>query len=58
MRPLTFEEPNENITILIVIINPKFPAARNFIVPACESSMLVISKNRSNNNKKVKRKRI
>ena len=57
MRPCTFEEPNENITIMPVIINHKFPTARNCAVPACESCVLEIANNFSNNTKNVKRKR-
>ena len=54
MKPRTFGEPNVNITIIPVIINTKFPAARNCALPACESCMLDKSKKRSTNNKKVK----
>ena len=50
----TFEEPNGNRTILLDIINPKFPAARNCSVPACESCMLERAKKHSTNTKKVK----
>ena len=57
MRPHTFEEPNSNITILPVIINPKFPTARNCEVPAYESCMLAGAKKCLNNTKKVKQKR-
>ena len=54
MSPRKFKEPNGNIIILLVIINPKFPDARNCAVPACESCILTRSKKRSTNNKKVK----
>ena len=52
MRKRTFEEPNGNRTILPSIINPKFTAARNCSVPACESCMLERAKKRSTNTKK------
>ena len=51
MKPRTFEEPNGNITILPEIINTKFPVARNYSVPACESCMVAIAKKRSTNTK-------
>ena len=54
MKPCTFEEPSGNRTILLEIINPKFSAARNFGVPACESCMLERAKSRSTNTKKFK----
>ena len=54
MRPRTFEESDGNITIMPENINPKFTAARNYVVPACESFMSEISKKRYTNTKKVK----
>ena len=54
MKPRTFEEPNGNITILIVIINLKFLAKIYCAVQACESCMLAKSKRRSTNTKKIK----
>ena len=54
MKPRTFEEKNDNITILPEIINTRFIAARNCAVPACDSCMLERYKKRSTNNKKVK----
>ena len=52
MKPRTFEEPNGKKTMLLAIINPKFPAAINFSVPACESCMLKGSKNLPTNTEK------
>ena len=49
MSPRTVEESNANITILPAIINPKFPAARNFAVPACELCILARVKKRLTN---------
>ena len=54
MKPRTFEEPKGNLTILQVIVNPKFYATRNFELPACESCMLERSRKRSTNTKKFK----
>ena len=42
------------MNILIAIINLKIPAAKKYVVPAFESSMMEISKKRSTNIKKVK----
>ena len=53
MSSRKFKEPNGNI-IILPVINPKFPDARNCAVPACESCILTRSKKRSTNNKKVK----
>ena len=54
MRAHTFEEPNSNITIMPVIVNPRFTAARNCAVPACVSCVFARSKKRSTNTIKVK----
>ena len=53
MRPRTFEEPNDNITILPELINTKFTSAINFTVIACESCMLTGDKKRSDSTNKV-----
>ena len=45
INPCAFEEPNGSINILPEIINPKFPAVRNYAVPACEFCMLEIASN-------------
>ena len=53
MRPRKFEEQNSNINILTMIINTKFPAARNCVVPSSESCMLERLKKCWTNTKKV-----
>ena len=54
MKPRTFEETTGNRTIMPAIINPKFPAVRSCVVPACESCMLERAKKRSTNTNKFK----
>ena len=54
IRPCTFDEPNDNITILPVIINPRFHATKTFAVPACGYCILVRAKKSSTKNKNVK----
>ena len=49
-----YEEPTGNITIILPIITPKFPATSNCSVPDCESCMLSRSNNRSTRATKVR----
>ena len=54
MRPLTYGELNSNRLVLPPIVKPKFPTAKNCVIPACESCMLARARKRPTNVNKVK----
>ncbi len=49
MRKHHYEDPDGRTTILLAIIQPKNPSARNCIVPPCQSCLLARTKKRSPN---------
>ena len=52
MRERTFEEPLGKRTVLPPIIKPKFPSARNCVIPVCQSCLLARARKRSPNAKR------
>ncbi len=52
MRKRMFKEPLGQRTILPPIIKPKFLSARNCVIPACQSCLLVHARKRSPNVKR------
>jgi len=54
MRERTYEDPLGRRTILPPMIKPKFPSARNCVVPACQSCLIVRARKRSPNVVKTK----
>jgi hypothetical protein len=54
MQEHTYEETMGRCTILPPIIKPKFPSARNCVVPACRSCLIAHAQKRSTNVAKTK----
>jgi hypothetical protein len=52
MRERTFKEPLGQRTILSPIIKPKFPSARNCVIPAYQSCLLARARKRTPNVKR------
>jgi hypothetical protein len=54
IRECSYEDPMGRRTILPPIIKPKFPSARNCVVPACQSCLIARARKWSTKVAKVK----